>query len=249
MTANSSKTINYIVAFYIGPNRGYPNYVRKLQQDPAFLLKHHLELLSTCKDTDITLCTFVFNDDISEDIKQVLSDTVDSYNLPMAFELIYRSNNGYSYGAWNDAIVKNIDRADYFMLIEDDYVPDSNDFYNIFLERITDEVPYCCMYVGNGPDWSNFKKHACSSNGMLQGKATRKIIEQRGEPFKWYRSNTVESAWKTQCDFFDYFTELDYDLRDCLDEYSVMQYNCSQGFINISGIPDSRCPILPIIFD
>lgn len=241
--------INYVAAFYIGPNRRYDKYIARQQQDPAFLLRYHLELLATCRDTDITMGTFMFNDDLTEDVRQTLQDTVNSYNLPMASQILYRPNNGYSYGAWNDAVVTNINEADYFMLIEDDYIPDAADFYKVFVERITDETPFCCMYVGPAPEWANSKKHACSSNGMLQGKAARKVIEQYGEPFKWYRSNALEEAWRTQTDFLDYFTELGYDFRDCLDEYSVHQYNCQNNQLFIFGVEGARSPILPIIFD
>lgn len=132
----SYNKINYIVAFYIGKNRGYDHYKHKFVYDPLFFVREHVKFVETCNSNIFP--TFVFNDDIPDSIK---TDIID---LCPNIEIIFRPNNGFSYGAWNDAIIKNIDLYDYFFIIEDDYIPTSADFCEPFLNKISDIVPYVC---------------------------------------------------------------------------------------------------------
>jgi hypothetical protein len=234
-------TINYIAVFYIGPNRTYKSYQAKFDIDPLYFFKIHLDFLSTC-NADIKLSTFVFNDDISQDLKSEIHKLAEQSEI--ANEIVFRQNGGFSYGAWNDIIKKNINDFDYFFMIEDDYIPDAPDFYIPFQNKITDSIPYCCTYIGI----LNGIRHAASSNGMIQAKACKDILSKYQEIFKVDLSNSLHQAWQTQLTFLDYLTEQNYDITDIIDLYSVQHaLNCNTNDVRIFGQQDSRCLILPIL--
>lgn len=240
--------INYIVVMYIGKRGisnpgelGYLQYEEKFKTDPLFFAKIHRDFLSTCVDGKITKATFVFNDDISDDIKNSALNEIKLSN--MNYEVIFRKNNGFSYGAWNDIIMKNLNDHDYFFMIEDDCIPLETDFYEYFIECCTLETPIVATYVSPNPPI-----HAASSNSIVRADVCREILDKTGKLFFVNNSNSLSDAWNTQTYFFKYFTENGYKMRDILDKYSTPHLlDCNINKIVTFGNPEFPHCIVPIV--
>lgn len=241
-------SINYIVAIYIGKrgithegDLGYIQYHEKFKVDPLFFAKIHRDFLSSCQNSKITKASFVFNDDISDDIKKMALEEIKLTN--MDYEIIFRKNNGYSYGAWNDTILKNINDYDYFFMIEDDCIPLETDFYEYFIECCTLETPIVATYVNPNPPI-----HAASSNSIVRADVCREILNKTGKLFFVNNSNSLPDAWDTQTYFFKYFMENGYKMRDILDKYSTPHaLNCRINHVVIFGNKENPHCIVPII--
>lgn len=241
-------SINYIVVMYIGKRGvtvegelGYLQYEEKFKTDPLFFAKKHRDFLSKCENSKITKASFVFNDDISEDIKRMAIEEIKLSN--MDYEVIFRKNNGYSYGAWNDVILKNINDYDYFFMIEDDTIPLETNFYEYFVECCTLETPIVATYVNPNPP-----VHAASSNSIVRADVCREILNKTGKLFFVNNSNALPDAWDTQTYFFKYFTENGYKMRDILDKYSTPHaLNCRINQVVVFGNPNFPHNIVPII--
>jgi hypothetical protein len=236
-------TINYVAVFYIGHNRPTP-YVNAFQKDPLHFIKIHRDFLDTCNKTNITGATFVINSDIDLNIKNKIAKYVQNCQVPIT--IFYRANNGYSYGAWNDAIKSNVNNFDYFFMIEDDYIPDANDFYKPFIERITEDTPYVCGYIGIDQG----VVHAAHSNGIIAASACKKVLESNQDLFIFVNSNILEDGWESQRTFLSKFTRMGYKMSDITDMYLTRHMlNCYNHTITEFGKPDGRCLIQPIIVE
>lgn len=239
-----SYTINYIPVIYIGPNRDYASYQEKFKTDPMFFARTHVDFLNKCVDTNIKRATFVFNDDISEELQNLAIETVSQIKT-MEAEIIFRRNNGYSYGAWNDVVKKNLDEFDYFFLIEDDSIPLEPTFYEHFVERCTLEYPFISTYIS---EHEPGKFHAACPNGIIRADVCKEILQKYNELFVVNNSNRLPDAWDTQIKFLNLFTESGYGMRDILDKYSTPHnLNCNINDIRIFGNPEFPYNIVPII--
>lgn len=234
-------TINYIAAFNIGPNRPGP-YVEAFQTDPLCFIRMHRDFLNTCVGTNITMGTFVINDDIDDEIKQKVLYCAEQSKIPLT--IIFRKNGGYSYGAWNDAIKYAVNNFDYFFMIEDDYIPDANDFYIPFVERTNETTPYVCGYVGI----DSGVLHAAHSNGIISQAACKKVLETNEQLFVVNETKTLEDAWECQRNFLNNFTNLGYKITDITDQYLTRHMmDCYNIRISEFGNAEGRCLLHPII--
>jgi hypothetical protein len=234
-------SINYIAAFNIGPNRPGP-YVEAFQTDPLCFIRIHRDFLNTCIGRNITMGTFVVNDDIDDHIKQQILDCAQECSVPIT--VVFRENGGYSYGAWNDVIKNTINDYDYFFMIEDDYIPDASDFYIPFVDRIDETTPYVCGYVG--VDMGIV--HAAHSNGIIAQQACKKVLETNQELFVVNPTPTLEHAWDCQRNFLNHFTNLGYKITDITDNHLTRHMmDCYNIRISEFGNPNGRCLLQPII--
>lgn len=237
-------SINYIPVIYIGPNRDYVSYQQKFKNDPMFFANVHAEFLNNCHKTNIKKATFVFNDDISDELKEMAKNVVSKIQT-METEIIFRTNSGYSYGAWKDIVKKNINDFDYFFLIEDDSIPLSPDFYEYFVEKCNDEYPIVATYI---LEHSPGKFHAACPNSLLKADVCRKILQTYNELFMVNQSNRLEDAWDTQTRFYDLFVQSGYKMIDILDKYSTPHnLNCNINDVRVFGNPNNPPNIVPII--
>jgi len=235
--------INYVPVFYIGPNRDYASYQEKFKNDPMFFVRYHVNFLNTCENNKIKRATFVFNDDISDELKDLILQTVVEVKT-MEVEVIFRRNGGFSYGAWNDVIKKNLNDFDYFFLIEDDYIPVKPDFYEDFVDRCTSEYPYVCTLVAKHKG----KLHASSSNGIIRADVCKIILEKYNELFLVNNSNNLPDAWNTQINFLNLLTDAGYGMRDITHKYSTPHIiNCHINQITVFGNKNFPHILVPII--
>jgi hypothetical protein len=234
-------TVNYVAAFYIGPNRPTP-YIKAFEKDPMHFVRIHKEFLDTCEGTHITGATFMFNNDIGIDLMGRISYYLLQCKIPI--KVIFRPNGGYSYGAWNDAIKDSVNDFDYFFMIEDDYIPDATDFYKPFVERITDDTPYVCGYVGVDMG----VVHAAHSNGIITGSACKKVLENNTDLFVFVQTDRLQDGWESQRNFLSKFTNIGYKITDITDRYLTRHMmDCYTNRVVEFGVRDGRCLIQPIV--
>lgn len=237
----SNYKIHYVVVFYIGPNRQYPSYQHLFATDPLLMVRRHMDYLKTAGH-NVSTATFVFNADIEPSIKNRISKLG---GFPVPTNIVFYSGDGYSYGGWNEVIKNNLDSADYFFLIEDDYIPTNPYFYNPFVERCTDEYPFVCTYVEMKPDG---RPCASSSNGLIKAKQCKELYERHGDVFAALTAKDLPSAWYTQLNFLNYLTDAGYKFRDILDEYRTPHMlNCINNHLVSFGNPDAPVLVEPIV--
>jgi hypothetical protein len=236
--------INYVPVFYIGPNRNYASYQEKFKNDPMFFVRYHVKFLNTCENSKIKRTTFVFNDDISDELKDLILQTVSKIKT-MEVEVIFRENCGFSYGAWNDVIKKNLNDFDYFFLIEDDYIPVKPDFYEDFVDRCTPEYPYVSTFVD---EYQPGKFCASCSNSIIRADVCKDILQKYNELFLVNPTNILQDAWNTQMNFLNLFTQSGYGMRDILHKYSTPHNSdCNINRITVFGNKDLPHILVPII--
>lgn len=202
-----------------------------------------MQFLYTC-GPEITEATFVINGGAPQE----LFDFVQRY-APKHIKVscVSRPNVGFSYGAWNDVIYKNIkngNKHDYYFMIEDDYIPKRPDFYKPFVDACTDNTPFVCSWIS-----MSYRKHAGISNGIIQGKACERVIEKHNKLFNIIGDDRSEyaDAYATQTKYYSYFHELNYDLTDISDKYYIPFHESSNDSIINYGKLDGETLIGPIL--
>lgn len=243
-----STKINYIVANYIGNNRRYKSYRDIFSVNPLFFFKRHIEFFNANNIPEIE-CTFVFNDDISEQLKKEILDLTNNKH-----EVIFRKNAGFSYGAWDQIIKMNLEKYDYFFLIEDDYLPTTSDFLQPFMKSMTDDTAYVCGLV----EWSptHYLSSNCKpflfpsiSNGLLSAAAAKHVLKTFNELFMIGHGNDYQSGFKNQVFFAKHFNDLNYSIKDILSEYRSDFFDSGHNNIVIYGDKNSIAPIEPIVIN
>lgn len=231
--------INYIIACYFGPRRLYNlNYIN----DQFYYIKKHIKLLNNFKDNNIKKITFVINGQhkTKNEIEEVLKN-----NCNFLYETIYRENIDFSYGAWQEAIIKNINDFDYFMFLEDDYGPVIDNYSNYFLNFFDDNVcGVVCLYDNN----HSYQKHAAISNGILSQDKIKIIFEKYNKIFYLKNKDTQDyiSAEWNQVHFLDFFINENFKINDIsnISKNSFLEIN---GNIKICSNENGLDIFFPII--
>jgi hypothetical protein len=209
------------------------------KDDPLYFFRKHLEFLKTVDNAHQITATFVFNDDVDLKVKYELESIVQD-NV----EIVFRKNAGFSYGIWNDTIIKNLNQYDYFFLIEDDYLPCQADFLDPFIKRIKNNVAFVCGLVDRASS-EIFPGHVLVddkpflfpsiSNGLLSATACQKVYSKTGSVFKLNLNTDYWSAYTNQIYFCKPFTDMGYNIVDTLDEYSSPYNNANAKDLVIYG--------------
>lgn len=234
------KKINYIIAFYLG-DRMHPLYTQRNRENKFYFIEKHIEFLN--KGTDIDLTTFVINIHDHSMVDELIKK-IKTYKINFPLEIILRENKGFSYGAWNDVINKNIDDFEYFFINEDDYIPSSKDFYQPFIEKISDTSPYICVMISMEP-----KKHASFSCGLLKGQECRKVFSKHNQVFKIISTDVYKDAYINQINFYDYFTDNGYKMEDLIHYYQLPYMDSSKNSITYYGDKNNPTVLTPIDFE
>ena len=226
--------ISYIVALYFGP-RMNQKYSIKINEDPLYFFKKHIEFLDKC-DPLVISPTFVVNGSYPKEFLNYIKD----YNI------IFRENTGFSYGAWNAAIkhhlMQNTD-VDYFFMLEDDYIPSTVDFYLPFVNLAVKETPLVCCKAGKDGDQP---LHPQISNGIIRKDICQEIYNMYSDVF-WYNNPvSYEFAYHTQVFYIKYLLELGYGFTDISDEYCSIFKNSTNNSNVIFGDPNKQSLIIPI---
>lgn len=243
---------DYIVCFYFGNRRmSLTNLLFK--SDRYGFVKRHIDFLKKIKNSyELNRIVFVINGMSNQDEKMItellLKSGINNY------EVICRDNIDYSYGAWNHALIKNLDsNSKYAFLIEDDYIPSLKDFHKHFIKMFENNTAYVCQYY----DTICHIKHAGISNGFIDYCKCREVYEKNKNIFKLVSSDNAKEyiggfAETNQVHFLDYFTkEFGYDIKDITVENYSFYLDINRGqknsLIKLYGNENGLLLITPIL--
>lgn len=239
---------DYIVCFYFGQRR---TVLTKslLKHDKYGFVKRHIDFLEKLtKKNILNDVIFVIND--SNDIDYNVVSSLLAKSKIKKYDIIGRTNIDYSYGAWNDALIKNINsKAKYALLLEDDYIPTSLNFYKHFFKKFDNNTAYVCQYYANH---GQLGMHAAISNGFIDYEKCRTVYQQKQKIFELIDQETSNNykggtAEKNQINFLKILTnEFQYSAKDITEEnYSV--FLDSNSVIKVYGNINGNVLIGPIL--
>lgn len=231
--------INYVVACYVGIRR---NHVL----DPYEFVLAHLRTLNKYADENIYKITLVLNVDADEGdefFNYFYTFCANKPYLKDRVEFEFRMNRGFSYAAWEDVITKNKDEADYFFLVEDDYLPGYRDYYKPFLAELqNNNIGYCCSKVSY-----THGRHAGMSSGMMRADVARIIYDAFGRVFRAERDAVDYGVGEwSQIHFLDFMEMVGYTFNDPSHLVSTPFYDIHKNLIEY-GNPEGPCPLKPIL--
>lgn len=247
-----SSKFNYLVSFYFG-TRGNSNYNNRLKENKFFFAEKHIEFLKNYSLKNIEKVIFVVNltpKDNEEEITQFFSSSSSKISDDIEFVLIYRQNDGFSYGAWNEAIIDDLQKeneeSEYYMCFEDDYILNDETSVLPILERCNEINSYvACMAVVDHPNYIN---HPAFSVGMFHKESCRKVFNEFGSPFFIMNGgNDYPHSWKIQETFYKNFLDMGYQITDFLDEYSCDFLYTGTNEVKTFGKSDSKKLVVPIM--
>lgn len=242
---HENSTIHYLVCFYFGERRSKLfNY--EFNKNKLFCLENHVNFLKTCGNK-IKEATFVVNGTVPEGFYEYLnSNTLENVKINIKL----RENIGYSYAAYNEIITENLKNyinPDYYFLIEDDYIPISKDFYEPFLNLMTDTNVFVCCYKNY--IWQNpTRQHPAISNGLLKNEACKNVFNKHGLLFQYFGLSFGDACW-AQEEFFSYFEEFNYEFCDILENYNMPFHNAIDDNYISYGKPEGEILINSILKD
>jgi hypothetical protein len=163
-------------------------------------------------------------------------------------ELIERPNVGGSYGAFNAAFKRHHDKFDYYIFVEDDYVPVAKEFDTILHALIMPKTGYLCGLVANFPVYHEGMRlsvpHAAISNGIARTSALLAVERYFGNlPY----SNAPSDYGKdemSQVLFSNAFLYAGYELQSWLPSFCTPAMRA--GGMVIHGSSDKPALIAPI---
>lgn len=202
--------INYVVALYFGKRRNLL-VQRCIDQDPYYLLKHHIMCFHKYKMDDVHKVTFVVNPSENREIDENAVNVLNEYaslcsNKNVTFEMLHNEDNKHiSYGAWNFGVINGLlDRTTkHFFLLEDDYAPCADNFYSLYLERASANIAYVCQMWQpsktrvNNPDL-RVSGRVAITNGLLNADASRKVYEKNKTCLELEVTNEYEQLMKNK---------------------------------------------------
>lgn len=205
-----------IVTFWFGDRRRGPSIYNK---DRLIYLKTQIEYLRLHQNN---LKTIYFNFNIEKEHYKLLNEAlklVPEYINGSKVIINIRENKGFSYGAWNDITLKEIENYKYFIYVEDDYVfvQDTWDSYLINKYNQNPDTGYLAMGVRkNGQDKHRFLFHPY---GIASSKSMKKVIDKFGslinqpylEKTNYHEGGDLQDVWgKLYCEV----GLKNYDIRD-----------------------------------
>ncbi len=232
---------DYVVAFYLGERRN------KLYQDLPYtdkylLVEKHLEFISnTLKNSKVlNKVYFIVNENEVENFLPIYKDIyslIKKYELEDLVDCDIKPNSGFSYGAWEHVLLKNIKRSvpEYAFLCEDDYIPTIEDFHTPFYNQLKGKNTgfVATLY------WPKYKPpHAAISNGFIKYDTCKLIHTRYSRIFDINSNRTVGygEGVDNQVTFLNLITATGFDVLDISEE-------CSIPFLevgNISGKPSIK---------
>lgn len=233
---------DYIVCFYFGERR---NKITSslLSSDRYGFVKKHIAFLQSLmkKKNGLNNIIFVINNIDDSDYTTVKA-LLEKSKLKN-YDVINRPNLDYSYGAWNDALIKNLNsEAKYAYLTEDDYIPAQLDFYKPFFKQFDGNTAYVCQFYVNS--------HAAISNGFIDYEKCRIVYKEKQTIFRLLSDRNQPGEYN-QIFFLRTLTnEFKYSAKDITKEaYSIFLDGSSRlipyGNLNgtLTGYPILELPL------
>ena len=196
ITTKYNMKIKYLLATWSGSRNLLPN--------PPNYLPEHLQILSKLQHDCEVVIGVPHNPDMPQDYSKFL------HSIAGEYAIIEMPNSGMSYGQYAKMIATHSD-ADYWIIIEDDYVPCVHNFDQILVEMIDRKnVDYLCgLWMDKKTRWRNATAHAAISNGIIRN--TPKLSRVVFPPWQHYS--------KSQVQFSEALLEARFNIADWMDEY------------------------------
>lgn len=215
----------------------------------------HLNAIQASKETRVAECVFVVN---TEDERLVgVTRELEPNNPHPAWieriQIVFRRNHGYSYGAWKAVIdLEEIQRDfDVAFLIEDDYVPSTPQFLDIFLTKMTPRTGFVAQVAEHVACMA--PHHAAVSNGLLSLAAIRHCKATCGTTLVIYPHHLDRSGYlvgtENQITFLAGVESCGFTVDDIADVASVPFFDTSTNSVYERGKADAVAPLSPWQFD
>ncbi len=203
--------VNYVVACWGGRKEG-PDYIHV-----------HIDLLNQLEH-NVAQVTFVSppypgkaNRKFEKTLEELDGTTLNN-GAPIVV-LKRAGNNNISYGSWSDAYGAYHEKFDYYIFMEDDYIPARPNFDTILVDTLKEkQCHYLCIFVSPSRCRNDNIPHAGVTVGVCESAAMEVIWRKYGsllsEDFKdWH--------WWNQMNFSYPYHYCGFKIDDCSDEYVV----------------------------
>jgi len=202
--------INYVITTWSGPRRAPDLNYLKNHLLKLLSLKHSLGQITIVKPISIG-----FNP-VYYDVESLLSQ------FDCEVKILEKHDNlGQSYGQFFHAFQTYGKTFDYYIFVEDDYIPNIDNFETLLLSeyKSQDVKGFLCSYAGTHPD---YPKGGCSvSNGMISTEYFEKIYDYFPNPI-----SVIDGVEGHMChyNFAKLLRDCDYEFKDFSNKYRVPYY-------------------------
>lgn len=220
----------YVGCFFTG-ERG-----KRANDQGQHLIYEHVAALTQIKTSLITSFALVVNtvDAPDSELVSFMDATTLINNVPVTW--LVRPNIGISYGAFMSFYMKNTTKHDWYIFIEDDYVPCTDDFDQklVTLASETNADYMCCLADYYSEKWGLV---ASISNGIINDRVLSGTLGTFKE-----EGHTDISTVDTLCDtgqrkFSKMITDAGFKITDMMSHYGCQFY---EGGTNVQGSIDNR---------
>lgn len=220
--------INYVIATYAGSRR--INNSDKYNH-PSNCLTLHINKLLSLKH-DLSQITFVMakcrNESLNKQLRDEIQNLVSRLNIQnIQTAVIERENQGLSYGSFWSAFLEFGKMFDWYITVEDDYVPIQDNFDSKLIHEIESKPASGFVCSKATPN----KRYAQITTGIVRAEAFDKIKALGITPY-----STGESSYNSQDQilFAEAFGRANYTVEDFADKYSS-PFLTHNGYIQTFG--------------
>lgn len=262
MNANCAK-VNYVIATWSGKNTKR-SATREKWESPTSedTLKVHLKCLLKFKNhlSQITIMKPYCDPEMQYKKYYALDDLIAQFNIPILFEDC--ENFGYSNGQWMKCYETHTNQFDYYILVEDDYCPFTDNFDAYLIDYYNKKFPNgigkLCGFVEGYPRHRDhiFPEHY-ESIVIVSQKTFQKVYDNplwKGKPREALDINidgtsrmaNLKKAYSGafyQINFSLLFTKIGIPLDDYCADYSVPYFQESPPhmYLLVKGNKSNTC--------
>lgn len=201
------KKVNYVIATWSGSRREPNNNYLKNHLIKLLSLKNNLSQITIVKPT------FDGYEKSYYDVEKI----IDKFDCDVV--ILEKNNNlGQSYGQLFFTYEEFGDLFDYYIFVEDDYIPNIDNFDSLLLEEYIskDFEGYLCSYAGVNKEYPN---GGCSvSNGIISTNYIKRIYEKF--PNVIQKIDSVE-GWMCHVNFANVILHSGLSFKDFASDYRV----------------------------
>lgn len=212
---------NYILAAWSGKRA-------EIEQNGGYLQKHIHYLNNVKHNLSQVTIGHPYNPNENQEYTKFIKELKKLDNgTPVTY--LDQPNIGWSYGHWSRSFEKYRDDFQYYIFIEDDYVPTIDNFDDILIEmyeeaKEKDNCGYLCsLFLDKSINiygMHTSEPHAGISNGISSSDVLQKIWNK----FNVIPHDTEENYRNGQILFSQAFIEVDYSICDYLDKFRSLYY-------------------------
>lgn len=213
------KKVCCIINFYFG-NRRYN--VDAFYTDKLCYLKSQITTLNQYKHS---LSKIIFTFNVEPEHYAYLSEAINLIpkkiqNTPV--EINIRENYGMSYGAFSDLFAKNMDKYDYYVFNEDDYVIVQDNF-DMYLVNKFESLSNCGYLCGLVREIAHTEKnrHAGMSSGISSYVIIKEVWDKYGELPHSKEKDYLSNEKQGQTIQTVAIRDLGYEIYDIREEYKM----------------------------